>query len=65
MIEISGFAAHYKFSTAKDQELSEERAAAVARYLLEVKGVPMRRILMPVGYGGNPSRCQQPERSGP
>jgi len=51
MIEISGFAAHYKFSTAEDQKLSEERAAAVARYFFEVKSIPMRRILAPVGYG--------------
>jgi outer membrane protein OmpA-like peptidoglycan-associated protein len=51
MIEISGYAAHYKFSTAKDQRLSEERAAAVARYFLEVRNIPMRRILVPVGYG--------------
>jgi outer membrane protein OmpA-like peptidoglycan-associated protein len=51
MIEISGYAAHHKFSTAEDQKLSEERAAAVARYFLEVKDIPMRRILVPVGYG--------------
>lgn len=51
LIEISGYAAHYKFSLAEDQRLSEERAAAVARYFLEVQNIPMRRILMPVGYG--------------
>jgi outer membrane protein OmpA-like peptidoglycan-associated protein len=51
MIEISGYAAHHKFSIAEDQKLSEERAAAVARYFLEIKNVPMRRILVPVAYG--------------
>ena len=51
MIEISGFAAHHKFSLAEDQKLSEERAAVVARYFLEVKDIPMRRLLVPVGYG--------------
>lgn len=51
MIEIAGYAAHHKFSLAEDQKLSEERAAAVARYFLEVKNIPMRRILVPVGYG--------------
>jgi outer membrane protein OmpA-like peptidoglycan-associated protein len=51
MIEISGYAAHHKFSIAQDQKLSEERAAVVARYFLEIKNVPMRRILVPVGYG--------------
>lgn len=51
MVEVSGYAAHHKFSTDEDQKLSEERAAAVARYFLEVKNIPMRRILVPVGYG--------------
>jgi outer membrane protein OmpA-like peptidoglycan-associated protein len=51
MIDISGYAAHHKFSIAEDQKLSEERAAAVARYFLEVNNIPMRRILVPVGYG--------------
>ena len=53
MIEISGYAAHHKFSIEEDQKLSEERAAAVARYFLEIKHVPMRRILVPVGYGAS------------
>jgi outer membrane protein OmpA-like peptidoglycan-associated protein len=51
MIEISGYAAHHKFSAAEDQKLSEERAAAVAGYFLEVTNIPLRRILVPVGYG--------------
>ncbi len=51
MVEISGFAAHHKFTTAEDQKLSEERAAAVAEYLLEARNIPMRRMLVPVGYG--------------
>jgi outer membrane protein OmpA-like peptidoglycan-associated protein len=51
LIEISGYAAHHKFSATEDQKLSEERAAVVARYFLEAKNVPMRRILVPVGYG--------------
>jgi outer membrane protein OmpA-like peptidoglycan-associated protein len=51
MIEISGYAAHHTFSLAEDQKLSEERAAAVARYFYEVQNIPVRRILIPVGYG--------------
>lgn len=51
MIEISGYAAHHKFNLEEDQKLSEERAAVVARYFREAKNVPMRRILVPVGYG--------------
>lgn len=50
MIEIAGYAAN-SFSTEVDQELSEQRAGAVAHYFLEVKNIPMRRILVPVGYG--------------
>jgi len=51
MIEVSGYAAHYAYSFGEDQRLSEDRAAAVARYFLEVQNIPMRRILVPVGYG--------------
>ena len=51
MIEISGYAAHLPNTKMEYQKLSEERAAAVARYFYEVQNIPMRRILMPVGYG--------------
>jgi hypothetical protein len=34
-----------------NQKLSEERATAVAQYLRETEDVPMRRILVPAGYG--------------
>jgi outer membrane protein OmpA-like peptidoglycan-associated protein len=64
MIEISGYAAHYKFSTAEDQRLSEERAAAVARYFLEVKDIPLRRILVPVGYGATHPVAQNDSAQG-
>ena len=50
LIEISGYASNTLGGKA-DQKLSEERAAAVARYLFEDQNIPMRRILMPVGYG--------------
>jgi outer membrane protein OmpA-like peptidoglycan-associated protein len=50
LIEISGYASN-TLGQKRDQKLSEERAAAVARYLLEVQNIPMRRMLMPVGYG--------------
>jgi outer membrane protein OmpA-like peptidoglycan-associated protein len=50
LIEISGYASNV-LSQKADQKLSEERAAAVARYFHEVKNIPMRRILVPVGYG--------------
>jgi len=50
LIEISGYASN-TLSSKTDQKLSEERAAAVARFLFENQNIPMRRILMPVGYG--------------
>ena len=49
LIEISGYASN-ALDSKTDQELSEARAAAVARYFYEVQNIPMRRILIPVGY---------------
>jgi outer membrane protein OmpA-like peptidoglycan-associated protein len=50
MIEIAGYTSN-TLSKEADQKLSEERAAVVAQYFREVKHIPMRRILVPVGYG--------------
>jgi outer membrane protein OmpA-like peptidoglycan-associated protein len=50
LIEISGYASN-TLGRKTDQKLSEKRAAAVARYFYEAQNIPMRRILMPVGYG--------------
>ena len=50
LIEISGYASN-ALGSKTDQELSEARAAAVARYVYQVQNIPMRRILIPVGYG--------------
>ena len=50
LIEISGYASNRRGNEVA-QKLSEERAAAVARYFYEVQNIPMRRILVPVGYG--------------
>ena len=50
LIEISGYASN-TLGNKTDQKLSEERAAAVARYFLQVQNIPIRRILIPVGYG--------------
>ena len=50
LIEIAGYASD-TLPSRTDQKLSEERAAAVARFLYESQNIPMRRILMPVGYG--------------
>jgi outer membrane protein OmpA-like peptidoglycan-associated protein len=50
LIEISGYSSN-TLGNKTDQKLSEERAAAVARYFLQVQNIPVRRILMPIGYG--------------
>jgi outer membrane protein OmpA-like peptidoglycan-associated protein len=50
LIEIAGYASN-TLGSKTDQKLSEERAAAVARYFYEVQNIPMRRILIAVGYG--------------
>ena len=50
MVEIAGYASSTG-SRQLNQKLSEERAANVARYLRETQNVPMRRILIPAGYG--------------
>jgi outer membrane protein OmpA-like peptidoglycan-associated protein len=50
MIEIAGYASSTG-TKAENQKLSDERAAAVADYLRDSANVPMRRILVPAGYG--------------
>jgi outer membrane protein OmpA-like peptidoglycan-associated protein len=53
MIEIAGYAS--KTGTkAVNQQLSEDRAAAVANYLRSHGNKLMRRILAPAGYGARP-----------
>jgi outer membrane protein OmpA-like peptidoglycan-associated protein len=50
VIEIAGYSSN-TLSKEADQKVSEERAAVVAQYLRDVKHIPLRRILVPVGYG--------------
>jgi outer membrane protein OmpA-like peptidoglycan-associated protein len=50
MIEVTGYASAAGPGDL-NQKLSEERAAAVTRYLQEAKDVPIQHILAPVGYG--------------
>jgi outer membrane protein OmpA-like peptidoglycan-associated protein len=50
MIEIAGYASSTG-TKQLNQQLSEDRAANVAKYLQESQNVPMRRILVPAGYG--------------
>ena len=50
MVEIAGYASSTG-TKQLNQKLSEERAASVAKYLRETQNVPMRRIMVPAGYG--------------
>jgi outer membrane protein OmpA-like peptidoglycan-associated protein len=50
MIEIAGYASQ-PGSKGFNQQLSENRAEAVAQYLRNQKNIPLRRILAPAGYG--------------
>lgn len=52
MIEIAGYASSTGTKT-EDEKLSDERATAVADYLRNSANVPMRRILVPAGYGAS------------
>jgi outer membrane protein OmpA-like peptidoglycan-associated protein len=52
MIEIAGYASSTG-TKPEDVKLSDERAAAVANFLRDSANVPMRRILVPAGYGAS------------
>jgi outer membrane protein OmpA-like peptidoglycan-associated protein len=50
MIEIAGYASGTG-TKQLNQQLSEARAENVAKYLQQTQNVPMRRVLVPAGYG--------------
>jgi outer membrane protein OmpA-like peptidoglycan-associated protein len=50
LVEIAGYASSTG-TKQLNQKLSEDRAAAVANYLLQRGNIPMRRIVAPAGYG--------------
>lgn len=63
MIEIAGYAS--KTGTkAANQQLSEDRAAAVANYLRSHGNIPMRRILAPAGYGATHPNAENTDAQG-
>jgi outer membrane protein OmpA-like peptidoglycan-associated protein len=63
MIEIAGYAS--KTGTkAANQQLSEDRAAAVANYLRIHGNIPMRRILAPAGYGATHPDAENTDSQG-
>jgi outer membrane protein OmpA-like peptidoglycan-associated protein len=50
VLEVSGFASS-DGSTEANRRLSQKRADAVIRYLVENHNIPLRRIITPYGYG--------------
>jgi len=52
MIEIAGYASSTG-TRAENLRLSDDRASIVANYLRDSANVPMRRILVPAGYGAS------------
>jgi outer membrane protein OmpA-like peptidoglycan-associated protein len=50
LVEIAGYASSTG-TKEENQKLSEARAAAVTKYLHEKANVPMRRFVIPAGYG--------------
>jgi OmpA-OmpF porin, OOP family len=50
VLEVSGFASADGLTEA-NRRLSQRRADAVIRYLVENHNIPLRRIITPYGYG--------------
>jgi outer membrane protein OmpA-like peptidoglycan-associated protein len=50
VLEVQGYA-DSRGSIARNRELSQRRADAVIRYLVENHNIPLRRIVTPYGYG--------------
>jgi outer membrane protein OmpA-like peptidoglycan-associated protein len=63
MIEVAGYASSTGIK-ALNEQLSDARATAVTDYLRNSDNVPVRRILVPAGYGATHPGRQQPNRRG-
>lgn len=63
LIEIAGYASSTG-SKEENQKLSEERAASVVQYLREQGNIPMRRILVPAGYGATHPEAKNTDPQG-
>jgi outer membrane protein OmpA-like peptidoglycan-associated protein len=50
LVEVSGYT-DASGSVSKNRRLSQQRADAVVRYLVENHNIPLRRIITPFGYG--------------
>jgi len=63
LIEVAGYASTTG-TKQQNQEISEARAAAVVQYLRERDNVPMRRFVVPAGYGATHSAASNSDPQG-
>ena len=63
LIEIAGYASSTG-TAAYNQKLSEDRAASVAHYLIEKDNIPLRRIVVPAGYGATHPAAENTDKKG-
>jgi outer membrane protein OmpA-like peptidoglycan-associated protein len=63
VVEVSGFA-DATGSIERNRALSQRRADAVIRYLVENHSIPLRRIITPYGYGESNPVAENNSRSG-
>ena len=63
LIEVAGYASGTG-AAEHNQKLSEDRAASVVHYLIEKANVPMRRIVVPAGYGETHPAAENTDKLG-
>jgi outer membrane protein OmpA-like peptidoglycan-associated protein len=63
LVEISGYT-DSSGSVSKNRRLSQQRADAVVRYLVENHNIPLRRIITPFGYGEAKAVADNTSRQG-
>src|SRR2546429_5154404 len=63
VLEVTGFA-DSTGSTARNRALSQRRADAVIRYLVEQHKIPLRRIITPYGFGATEPIADNKTREG-
>ncbi|MGH9971468.1 MAG: OmpA family protein [Pyrinomonadaceae bacterium] len=63
VLEVSGFA-DARGSVEMNRALSQRRADAVIRYLVENHSIPLRRIITPYGYGESNPVAENTSRDG-
>ena len=63
LIEVAGYTSNTG-SEEHNQKLSEDRAATVVHYLTEKDSVPMRRVVVPAGFGNTHPAADNTDKLG-